>query len=187
MTKRAAKRHMARFEQPPLKRSLICHLSHFLFVKIITGGWTGEQRRVWWSKSEISGMTTRTQNHQLKRCCSSKWAKNHQKITKNVFLILFGQIGRNRIAGMKLCFSFFVIWLNLGSPQCFWISSFRETSTIYWTKSSSVYWHFENNKKTKNWWKVFFTKSWSIFNSIFSKSIFYFQENCKILIIFNFL
>jgi len=75
--------HMARFEQPPLRSGLICHLRHFLSVKIITGWWTGEQRCVWWSKSEIWGMTTRTQNHQLKRCCSSKRAIIHQQITKS--------------------------------------------------------------------------------------------------------
>ena len=74
---------MARFERPPPGWCLICRIRQILFVKIFSDWIYSRERHAWCSKSEILEMTKETPNHQLKRCCSSKRAIIHQKITKS--------------------------------------------------------------------------------------------------------
>ena len=77
---------MARFERPPAERGLICLIRQVLFIKIFSDWIYSRERHAWCSKSEILEMAKETLNHQLKRCCSSKRAIIHQKITKSNYV-----------------------------------------------------------------------------------------------------
>ena len=150
---------MARFERRPPGWCLICRIRQILFVKIFSDWIYSRERHAWCSKSEILEMTKETPNHQLKRCCSSKRAIIHQKITKSNYFEDSWSKWEKSYCWHKKIFFRFSKFEKFRKPSPFLNRFVSKKPTIYSTKSTPVYRNFENPKKLKIYPKVFFWQS----------------------------
>ena len=159
---------------------LICRIRQILFVKIFSDWIYSWERHAWCSKSEILEMTKDTPNHQLKRCCSSKRAIIHQKITKSNYFEDSWSKWEKSYCWHKKIFFRFSKFEKFRKPSPFLNRFVSKKTDDLLNKIDTCLSELWKSEKTENLSKSIFLTKWSIFRYVIFEWWFFFKGKTQI-------